>query len=76
MKDSDNNPVVDTSPTSEVVSALSEETDKAHDAYKEVLDSGDVDAIKAAYETYSDLDNKRLQFDRAVEAAKEVLDPS
>lgn len=76
MRDSDNNPIVETTLTSEVISALNEETDKAHEAYKEALSSGDIDATDALYVIYRDLDNKRLLLQRAVEAAKEVLDPS
>lgn len=76
MSDSDNSPVVDAAPTSEVVSALKDETDKAHQTFKEALNDGDAEAADAAYITYQKVDNTRLKFDRAVEAAKEVLDPS
>jgi hypothetical protein len=79
MKDSDNTDnslTVDTATTSEVVSALKEEADKTHESFKLALNDDDIDATDAAYVTYQNVDNKRLQFDRAVVAAKEVLDPS
>lgn len=76
MSDSDNSPNVEIIPTREVISALKDETDKAHQTFKEALNEGDVDAADAAYITYRDVDNTRLRFDRAVEAAKEVLDSS
>lgn len=79
MKDSDNTDnslTVDTATTSEVVSALQEEADKTLMSFKLALNDDDIDATDAAYVTYQNVDNKRLQFDRAVVAAKEVLDPS
>jgi cytochrome c556 len=68
--------VVDDSTTSEVASALKEETDKVHQVFREALHQGDAEAANTAYETFRDVDNKRLQFDRAVEAVKEILDSS
>lgn len=70
MKDSSS---VDASTAVEIASVLKSETAKAKRVYKEAVAGGDTVAAGDAWNRYSTVDDRRLQFDRCLASVKEVL---
>jgi hypothetical protein len=64
---------VETCTAVEIASVLKTESDKAKQVYKEAVAEGDTEAAGAAWNRYSRVDDKRLQFNRCLESVKEVL---